>query len=440
MGRNEYEQWELDLIIENHNKMGPTELWRTFLPHRSQGGVKAKIYQLVGSNGDKPKLWTEDEDLIVFNNYRQISKSKLQKLLPDRSWHSIVERASKLGVSAEQSEYWTDVEDNILYQYYQDMTTTQIQKEFLPNRTISGIKGRITKLNLGNKIESKEWSDLEIMMLCDLYPVSTDEELTQAFDRTITSITGCASRLGLKKEKWVRWRKGNYGKHKFDRHYFKQIDTPDKAYILGLLYADGWNVMSPPSFRVGIALKSEDGYLLDKIAEKIGYTNGTYYRENIDMTYLVVSKRQISEQLYRFGLFPRKSLILEYPYWLEDSLQSNFVRGYFDGDGSVTHHPEREGNRKARLSLSFASGSKDFLTGLHDTIKIHTGINKRKIYHQFNNSKIVENDKHGIYLIRWAAQAEVRTIFDWMYSDIFNYKSDLFLSRKYQKFYEFYNQ
>ena len=48
-----------------------------------------------------------------------------------------------------------------------------------------------------------------------------------------------------------------------DEKYFDNIDTQNKAYTLGFLFADGYNSISKST--VSMALQESDGYILDKI-------------------------------------------------------------------------------------------------------------------------------------------------------------------------------
>ena len=52
-------------------------------------------------------------------------------------------------------------------------------------------------------------------------------------------------------------------KYTINENYFDSIDTPNKAYILGLLFSDGCNY--PPQHRVKLELQEKDKDILDKI-------------------------------------------------------------------------------------------------------------------------------------------------------------------------------
>lgn len=66
----------------------------------------------------------------------------------------------------------------------------------------------------------------------------------------------------------------NNKKHTFNENYFEKIDAFDKAYFLGLLYADGSNCLHPTVKRaISISLQEEDAEILKLFSE---YTQSTY--------------------------------------------------------------------------------------------------------------------------------------------------------------------
>ena len=129
-------------------------------------------------------------------------------------------------------------------------------------------------------------------------------------------------------------------KYTIDENYFDNIDSQDKAYILGLLYADGCNYL--PQHRVKIELQERDKDILDKINIKLNSNKPLSFVElsgknaNWQNTYrLDITNKHISETLNNLGMVQNKSLVLTFPYWLDTLLYSHFLRGYFDGDGCL---------------------------------------------------------------------------------------------------------
>lgn len=131
-----------------------------------------------------------------------------------------------------------------------------------------------------------------------------------------------------------------FRKYTIDENYFDNIDTPSKAYLLGLLYSDGCNY--PPQHRVKLELQERDKDILDKINIEIqsnkplAFNNLNSKNENWQNTYrLDITNKHISDRLVELGMVQNKSLILEFPKWLDKSMYAPFLRGYLDGDGHI---------------------------------------------------------------------------------------------------------
>lgn len=137
-------------------------------------------------------------------------------------------------------------------------------------------------------------------------------------------------------------------KYSLDETYFEKVDGEEKAYFLGLLYADG--CIATRNHAVQISLQEEDGYILERFSECIktnrpiklkkgGVVKGfkdsskTYIRKNQKL--MAISSKRIKEQLLKLGLTSRKSFTIRLPTNVPDELFHHFIRGIFDGDGGI---------------------------------------------------------------------------------------------------------
>lgn len=132
--------------------------------------------------------------------------------------------------------------------------------------------------------------------------------------------------------------------YEINEHYFDDINTQEKAYILGLLYADGCNVAK--SNVISIGLQEKDKELLEVIAKLLGSNKPLHIhhskRPNAQDIYsLELVSRHMSDVLNNIGMLPQKSLVATFPN-IENNLIRHFVRGYFDGDGYISK-PEKSG-------------------------------------------------------------------------------------------------
>lgn len=207
----------------------------------------------------------------------------------------------------------------------------------------------------------------------------------------------------------------NRSKYKLNEKFFDNIDTEYKAYILGFLYADGYNNESKG--RIEIVLKYEDEDILKKINNAIEgnfpikdkIINGDSYKA------LRIYSKHMSKQLSSLGCFQNKSLLISKPN-IESELISHFIRGYFDGDGHIGRYKNKKGHNQTNFSIT--SGSKDMLLFLKETFELE-GI---KMNFNIRNRKYISISAYG--------QKRINKIRDYLYRN-----ATIYLYRKYKTFY-----
>ena len=113
---------------------------------------------------------------------------------------------------------------------------------------------------------------------------------------------------------------------------FRQIDTEEKAYWLGFLYADGY-VSKYNQVEVSLALKDKNH--LEKLKVFIN-TNTNIITDDHRCRLLFCSKELVND-LASLGCVNNKSLILTFPTkeQVPQELLRHFLRGYVDGDGCL---------------------------------------------------------------------------------------------------------
>lgn len=116
---------------------------------------------------------------------------------------------------------------------------------------------------------------------------------------------------------------------------FSKVSNEIEAYILGFIYADGY-ILDSPHNRLGIMLSVKDKKLLERI--------GNYISKDIPIRHqygefetvrFILCRKEVVQNLKRLGISQGKSAIDFNIPIIEDSLYPHFIRGYFDGDGSV---------------------------------------------------------------------------------------------------------
>lgn len=213
-------------------------------------------------------------------------------------------------------------------------------------------------------------------------------------------------------------------KYHCNENYFDDIDDANKAYILGLLWADGCNYLSLG--KIQLQLQEKDKYILDEINiltnndRPLTFLSLNDKNPNWQNTYtLILKSYHMSQILNDYGMTPRKSLTLEFPTWLNMSLYPHFLRGYIDGDGSIYY---RADTNVCRVSMV---GTKMFLD-IVQNILLQLGI-KSSLRHKNGQSD-------ATYTLHTTSNFGSVKLLNWIYDD-----ANLKLVRKYDKYQQFLN-
>jgi hypothetical protein len=206
-------------------------------------------------------------------------------------------------------------------------------------------------------------------------------------------------------------------KNNFDQSYFDVIDTEDKAYFLGLLFADG-NVYMKRN-RVQITLANEDSYILDKFSQCINSSAKLYLDREI-YSKLILDSKPLCQYLIILGCIERKSLTLKFPSeeQVPKHLLHHFIRGYFDGDGHISKDKRLV---KPYYHINITS-SEGFIQSLRDEL-VENGIVPGGTYKRYKEKEI---SAHTIMVKSKSA----KVFLDYLYKD-----ATIFLTRKH-KLYE----
>lgn len=155
------------------------------------------------------------------------------------------------------------------------------------------------------------------------------------------------------------------------RHdYFAQIDTPIKAYILGVLAADG-NILAR-FHRITLELSTKDADLLALVRDELvpGGAITARTRRGYDYQILAFVSHTMVKDLALLGITPAKSCTLQWPERLPPQFAREFILGYFDGDGFITYDKRPNGQYPY---IGMVSGSPDLLIHIADIIEQKTG-------------------------------------------------------------------
>lgn len=129
--------------------------------------------------------------------------------------------------------------------------------------------------------------------------------------------------------------------HTLDETYFEKIDTVDKAYWLGWMYSDG-SVCKTGKIR--LSLQARDSEIVNQFKADVQYTGPLHYKptpikqpNKQPQWELCINRQKVVKDLIALGCEPNKTFTLKFPTkeQVPDEYLSDFLLGFFDGDGSI---------------------------------------------------------------------------------------------------------
>ena len=250
--------------------------------------------------------------------------------------------------------------------------------------------------------------------------------IARKLGRDERSIRGYLNKIGyVAKSQSVLQRK-----YPLVENFFDNIDTQEKAYVLGLLYADGYN--NTDKNDVCISLKEEDVEILNQITKIIQPTKPLFYldmspenrgmKNSKNQYRITINNKHISNRLVELGCGKAKTSVIKFPTLEQVPLDliHHFTRGYFDGDGSIS---------KGKHSKIDIISTPEFLFTLQQFINKEIDINITKL----NWSR--QYIKANVCSLQIGGRLQCIRFMEWLYKD-----ATIYLKRKKKVFDECYKK
>ena len=214
--------------------------------------------------------------------------------------------------------------------------------------------------------------------------------------------------------------------YNFNQNFLSELNSPEKAYFLGLLYSDGcihknkdwesYNIMFGQS-EINKDIVYKINNLLDSNYPITTTLKGSKLFYRIDL-----KSKQMFEDLQRLGVEPNKSLTCTFPD-INEELLPHFIRGLFDGDGCVWNGKRKimkvkdssnsSGFRERIVhNVKFTyTGNYEFVNALQDYLVKYLGFKKTKL--NFSKAK---NTKH-ICTMEYSGRGQLKKFYDFIYKN-----------------------
>lgn len=214
----------------------------------------------------------------------------------------------------------------------------------------------------------------------------------------------------------------NRALHK-NKEYFN-VQSHNMAWVLGFLAADG--CINKKGNGISISVSSIDREILERIKEDIEIENPIHdftNRQGFDYSELNWTCKEHRAELEKYSIVPRKTFILEPPYKLNKKYWLDYVRGYFDGDGSVNLINVKGKRHYTALRWQVRSATSSILEFCLNVLESY-GIPRVNIQER-------EYENSTLYTIQYSTNP-TKKIYEILYST----PSTLYLARKKQHFEE----
>lgn len=204
-----------------------------------------------------------------------------------------------------------------------------------------------------------------------------------------------------------------------NQDYFENIDTPSKAYFLGLFFADGGFMKSKRkgggyNLTISLELKAEDEYIIEEFKKEIKCgnnigdderdqyrkVNGKEYYYHKHNKYLRFGSVKMVEDLKKWGCTENKTKELFCVPNISQNLLRYFLLGFYDGDGIASVGQ--------RAYMGFC-GTESFMKSIAENLNLLVGLPlKRPYFNQFNK----------IYYLQYNRKEEIEKLYRFFYDNL----------------------
>lgn len=260
-----------------------------------------------------------------------------------------------------------------------------------------------------------ELTDEQVHYICSQYYLKSAKEIAKELNMSKSLIS-------------KTWKQNGFiGKinrtYYCNENYFKTIDTPERAYLLGLIASDGCVYKRENHIGVlSLSFHEKEIELLNIVQRELETNQPILHKENIIS--LAINSDILFNDLKNYNIVPRKTWIYE-PVSLEnDKLTWHYLRGYLDGDGSI-YYCKKNPDKLHNWNVVYCGNQKTM-----EFISVF--LNDNNILHEFYKDNREKKYNNDFYCIRISNIDEIKDFIDNLYLDSKNIRG-----RKYKYAMEF---
>lgn len=265
---------------------------------------------------------------------------------------------------------------------------------------------------------TREEREIRNQQIVDMAYSKSQKEIGEIFNISQSQVGNILKKYGIKLPK----SRLNMSKLALDIDYFKTVDSPEKAYWLGFICADG--CIKKDGGKLTILVKDREICEKFKKAIKADHkiSDREVYDKRTDKIY-TESAIQITNALFvsniiNLGVTYEKSSVLNFPN-IEEQYYSYFIAGLFDGDGSISF----KSNGKVACNLI---STKEVLNFIQSYLQEKFAIKSKTLI------KVSENCDN-VFKVYWQNDEDCLKFLNFIYQG----NKEMYLTRKYERYEQF---
>ena len=233
----------------------------------------------------------------------------------------------------------------------------------------------------------------------------SSEKLALDYPVSSVAIRGILKRRGVK----IRDQSHSRQVYNINEDFFENIDNEENAYWLGFICADGYLNIKRGVLSIGISIKDEE--YLKKFLSDLKSNHPLRYFKIKDYRYVRIDIRnkKLYGDLKKF-IKEKKTFSLEFPK-IKEEFENDFIRGYFDGDGSI-YFNKKQNNCQFTITSNIG-----FLNELKKRL-LEIGLNDNKFY-------VRNKETPEIATLVYSGRNNIKKFYNYLYNN-----STLFFERK----------
>lgn len=233
--------------------------------------------------------------------------------------------------------------DKYILENYRSKTSRELAKELnCDKKTINNHKKELGLLSNNKILRNQE------EYICSQYGKKLAKDIAKELSCSVSFIEKVFREHNLTNTKTQIY--------SLNENYFDNIDSFDKAYLLGFIASDGCiYCRSNHQKMLSISVNSIDLEILNNFKNNLNTTKPISIDEKTSMANLQITSDILCNSLINIGIIPKKTFDIDFSTIfsnIPNKFIPTFFLGYFDGDGSISLSLDDNKISKSHIRIS----------------------------------------------------------------------------------------